>query len=283
MATVQPDLATARGLQILECLATAPHGLPLGAICETVGIPKSAGHRILAAYVQGGYVRQQSGTGFYEITLRLPLIGLKYLATRGIHDVTQPVLDDLAKATGEYVLLGVADGDALIWIAHARGPQTALQYSPVSGPLVRLHCTASGTAWLAALPEDRAVEIVLKRGFDEPGSYHRNAPRSVAELLKVLAQVRARGFGMANESADAGINAIAIALVTDRVPEAPAIGTLSIAGPASRLPRKRLESFKPLLRQAAADICALWPLRPRGANATTPMPLNTKASGGHAA
>lgn len=254
---MQPDQASARGLQILEILASAGRGLSLGEICEAAGVPKSAGHRILAAFVQQGYVRQQDRTAYYEITMRLPLLGLKYLASMGIHDVAQPILDDLAQKTGEYVSLGVADGNLLIWVANARGPQTALQYSPVSGPLVRLHCSASGTAWLAALPEDRAVELVMKRGFDEPGAYHRNAPRTIAELLKVLAQVRARGFGMAIESADAGINAIAIALIVGERP----VGTLSIAGPAVRLPSKRLESFGPLLRAAATRICDVWPLR----------------------
>jgi IclR family acetate operon transcriptional repressor len=248
---------------ILECLAGAPGGLPLSEICRQVGIPKSAGHRIVTACVQQGYLRQDARTEHYEITLRIPLLGLRYLAGMGINDVAQPLLENLAARTGEYVSLGVADDDALVWVAHARGPQTALQYRPVSGPLVRLHCSASGTAWLAALPEDRAVEIVLQRGFDEPGSYHRNAPANVSQLLKVLAQVRARGFGMAIESADAGINAIAIAIIVGDGAQARPVGTLSLAGPAVRLPRKRLEGFRPLLREASDALAAVWPLRTR--------------------
>jgi IclR family acetate operon transcriptional repressor len=253
-----------RCFDILECLAPKPNGLSLGDICEAVQISKSLGHRALALLVRRGYVTQNETTRDYLLTFALPVVGFRHLAALGLTDILQPILDGLAQATGEYVSLGVVDGESLIWVTNARGAQTALRYEPVSGPVVRLHSTASGRAWLATLTDEDAMRLVLTRGLDLPPGYGKNAVRSVGALMENLRTIRRNGYAVALESGELGIHAIAIAFAAGSPPSGDSVGTLSIAGPAFRLSPTRLIDFLPQLQEAAQAISMLWPLRSRG-------------------
>lgn len=256
--------SSSKTLDIIERLAEAPGGLSLADVADEFGLPKSVAHRLLAELGSRGYVVQESDTRRYRLTLWLPMLGFKYLASRGVVEIWQPILDKVAAESGEYVALGVAENDNLIWVASSRGQRTALQYEPVHGPVIRLHVTASGLAWLCTLPENRAVDIVMKRGFDLPSvpeNYGRNAVRSVSELLERMQQTRERGYGISLESGEPGINAIGVAIESQVKGEA-GYGTISIAGPAFRLQPDRLREFHPLLMDAAEQLSAIWPLRP---------------------
>jgi len=254
----------AKTLEVLERLAEVPTGLSLAEVSDEFGLPKSVAHRLLARLVERNYVQQDPETARYKLSLWLPMLGFKYLAARGIAEVWQPILDELAGKTGEYVALAVAENFNLIWVANARGARTALRYEPVHGPVIRLNNTASGLAWLATMPENDAIEIVMRRGFAQPTvpeNYGKNAARSVSEMLERLAQTRARGYGLSLEAGEPGIHAIAVA-IPSRVEGQCGCGTLSIAGPAFRLPVDRLVQFYPLLLEAAQTLSQIWPLRP---------------------
>ncbi|HYI84639.1 MAG TPA: helix-turn-helix domain-containing protein, partial [Acetobacteraceae bacterium] len=47
-----------RALRILELLAVHAEGLPLHAVADRLGMPRSAAHRMLADLARQGYVRQ---------------------------------------------------------------------------------------------------------------------------------------------------------------------------------------------------------------------------------
>lgn len=254
----------AKTLEVLERLAEAPTGLSLAEVSDEHGLPKSVAHRLLARLVERNYVHQDPDTARYKLSLWLPMLGFKYLAARGIAEVWQPILDELAAKTGEYVALAVAENANLIWVANARGARTALRFEPVHGPVVRLNNTACGLAWLATLPENDAIEIIARRGFVQPTvpeNYGKNAARSVPEMLERLAQTRTCGYGLALESGEPGLHVIAVAIPA-RDGGLGGCGTLSVAGPAFRLPVDRLVQFYPLLREAAQTLSEIWPLRP---------------------
>ena len=105
-----------RGLDVLELLVHHGDGLPLGAIAERLDLPKSGAHRLLAALVQRGYVRQDPRSQDYALTLRVAALGFELLAASRIPDVCQPVLDRLAAESGELVRLTVAESEGLTWV-----------------------------------------------------------------------------------------------------------------------------------------------------------------------
>lgn len=249
-----------RCLEIIEVLADHPEGMPLSVISERFGLPKSATHRLLTTLSNRRFVVQDPVTQHYRPTMRLVTLGFRFLAATKLPELCQPVLDELAKRTEELVRMSVVDGDSLTWVAKAQGARASLRYDPIMGREVVLHATATGKAWLASLPEADAVRIALRHGFDTapvgPKAIH-----SVEELLADLRKTRGRGYGAVSEEAEPGVAAVA-AVIRDGADEvAPAVGTVSIAGPSVRMTAARIAEMVPALRAAADELSALWPVR----------------------
>jgi DNA-binding IclR family transcriptional regulator len=250
-----------RCLSLIEALAEAPDGLPLGSLCEQLRLPKSAAHRLLQALASRGYVDQDPSSQNYGLSLKVATLGFRYLEARGLPDVAQEAIDRLAHATGEYCRLAVVEGEGLVWVARAQGATQGLRYDPPMGRDVVLHATATGKSWLATLPEQEALRIVCARGFDTPAGFGTNAVRNVDELRRHLAATRERGYAIAVEEGEPGTVALAAVFRASEHPGAPVAGTVSIAGPRVRLGDARIAAIAPTLLDATREIARRWPLR----------------------
>jgi DNA-binding IclR family transcriptional regulator len=252
-----------RCLGILELLGDGAREMPLGEIAGRLALPKSGTHRLLATLVDLGWAEQDRGTGFYRLTMRLAVLGQRFYVASGVPDICQPLLDRLAHESREFVRLAVADGNGLVWIAHAQGAHGGLVYQPAeTTSRVPLYATASGKAWLATLRSEDAIAQVLKDGgFDHADRYGPNAIRSVETLLRDLRATARRGHGLAVNEAEPGVTAVAAAVRSG--PGGGAVGTVSIAGPSARLVESRVRDLAPLVMQCATELSNVWPLRSR--------------------
>lgn len=243
-------LALDRGLALLERLCGQPEGMPLTALADELDIPGSACHRLLSQLIQHGYVRQARSQGDYVLTAKLASMGLSFLSTSGIVDISEPLLERLAAESGELVRLSIIDGDRLTWVAKAQGMRKGLRYDPDMGMDARLSCTASGHAWLLTLSDERALELVSRQGFGSPAEYGPNAPTTVKALLGLLNAARARGYAMIDEAFAPGMAAMAAPVMRQGDP----IGVISIAGPKIRLTPARMLALAPALLKATAEL-----------------------------
>jgi IclR family transcriptional regulator, acetate operon repressor len=95
-----------------------------------LSVPRSATHRVLTSLVEHGYVRQERYQGAYVLTAKIASLAFTFLTRSGITDLAQPILDRLARETGELVRLAIVDGRQLTWVAKAQGSQFGLRYAP---------------------------------------------------------------------------------------------------------------------------------------------------------
>lgn len=241
----------ARSFQVLEYLAARPEGMPLAAIADDLGIPRSACHRLLAELMEYGYVRQMRELGDYALTTKLAALGLSFLSGSGILDIAQPMIDRMAAISGELVRLAIVDGERLTFVAKAQGARSGLRYDPDAGTDVRLSCSSAGHAWLSTLPEDVALQIVARQGFGRPEDYGPNAPTTVKTLVDILHEARRRGYAMINEMFAPGMTAMAAPV--QREGEA-AIGVITVAGPLVRLTEDRMRTLAPELIAVAKEL-----------------------------
>ena len=250
-----------RTLDLLELMSDAPGGLALSAIAQQLALPKSVVHRLLAGLAERGFVRQDPATQRYALTLKLAALGFRHLSATRIEDVCQPVLDRLAADSGELARLAVVDGTHLTWMAKAQGALSGLRYDADTGRDVILHATAVGKAWLASLPEETALALVARSGFEgRPGLGPRVA-RTMGAVRQHLRDTRKRGCGEAVEEGEPGVAAIAAAIRASTASDAPVVGTVSIAGPLARMNAPRRAALRPRLLAAAAELTAVWPVR----------------------
>ena len=245
--------ALQRGLGVLEYLAAHPEGLPLALIADTLEIPKSACHRLLADLGERGYVRQVRAQGDYVMTTKVASLGLGFLSGSGIVDIAQPLIERVADVSGELVRLSIVDDDRLTWVAKAEGGRKGFRYDPDMGMDARLSCTSSGHAWMLTLSDERALALVSKQGFGLPKDYGPRAPTTVKALLGFLHAARVRGYAMIDEVFAPGMAAVAAPV---QRPGRAAIGVISIAGPRLRLTPARIQALAPALLAAAVELAA---------------------------
>ena len=92
-----------RSLAVIELLTLHAPGLGLFEIADRLRIPRSATHRILTVLTARGYVRQDRHHGAYRLTAKVASLGFTFLARSGVTDLAQPILDRLARDSGELV------------------------------------------------------------------------------------------------------------------------------------------------------------------------------------
>ncbi|SDJ00691.1 transcriptional regulator, IclR family [Pseudomonas flavescens] len=241
-----------RALNLLECLAGAGD-VPMQALAEQLQIPKSATHRMLAELVRLGYVRQETQGSHYRLSTKLVALGFRYLASSGA-DIVQPILDRLARQSGELVRLGVIEGERQTWIAKSQGARSGLRYDPDMGRDAPLRYTASGHAWLASLSNEEALALVASQPIADSDEFGPNAPHDNDQLLGYLHQARTRGYAAVVETSSVGTSALAAVITHPR--QGSVIGVLSIAGPSVRMPVERMEELVPCLIESAAELSA---------------------------
>jgi DNA-binding IclR family transcriptional regulator len=261
MRVVKSQLA--HSLSALAALAEAGRGARLTDVVAALDAPKSSVQRLLQQLAEEGWVEQDPATGYYRLTVRMAVLGQRYLYTSGIIDATQAVLQTVASKTRELARLTVVDTDRLVWIGSAQGAPSGLMYQPADPARIVSFATANGKAWLATLPEKDASRIAQRDGIEAkapPADVGPNAMRSLTALKRDLVQVRARGYAVANEEGERGVTAIAVAILDPD--NGKTLGTTSVAGPMSRLTKARHADVAGELLAAAHQLAKIWPLKP---------------------
>jgi DNA-binding IclR family transcriptional regulator len=259
MRVVKSQLSHSLGA--LAFLAEAGRGARLTDIAERLAAPKSSVQRLLHQLADEGWVEQDADTGHYRLSFRMAVLGQRHLQSIGIADATQAVLTELARSTRELARLTIVDGDRLVWIGSAQGAQPGLMYQPAMGGRIVSFATANGKAWLATLSLADLERVAARDGLGAKVAPHDvgpNAHRSMTALKRDLTNVRHCGFAVSDQEAEAGVAALAVAVVDPASKRA--LGTISIAGPVVRLPPQRQPELVRNLQAAAVDLSRIWPI-----------------------
>lgn len=268
--------AVERTLAVVEAMAGQSAPLELSDVAARADMPASAAHRTLATLVACGWAVQDPDSQNYALTLRMPMLAFRTLDAQFLPDVMQDALDRLARTTREYCRLALVEGDRLTWVARAQGARQGLRYDPDMGGEVVLHATANGRAWLSTLPEAEALALAAA-GLARPSGVGPKCSDSIAALREALHETRARGWATSIEEAEAGTSALAVPVLACASPDAPAVGTISVAGPSLRITPDRFEALATALRETATEMAHLWPLHRRQV-ARRASPLPTRAA-----
>ncbi|WP_352942418.1 IclR family transcriptional regulator C-terminal domain-containing protein [Mesorhizobium sp. M0809] len=138
------------------------------------------------------------------------------------------------------------------------GRSEGLKYQPELVAKVRLATTATGKAYLSTLAPTDAIRIALSDGGDDQES--RRSSVSIEAFLEELKLSRDRGWALSKEEAEPGVVAIAAPI---QLPGEKIDGTVSVAGPSSRLTKDRHKAIAASVISTAAKLGKLWPLRER--------------------
>ncbi len=215
-------------------------------LARRLGLHKSTASRLLATLEKRGLVEQDEENGKYRLGLVVIRLAERAERTLDLRSIAMPELDRLARATRETTGLGVLDGDQLLTVAQADGPNLVAM-GDWTGRSVPLHAVASGKVLLASLPE-REIMRLVRRGLQR---FTDHTITGLEPLLEDLARVRRRGFATAFGEFEATMNAVAAPVHDAR---GAVVAAVDVWGPSFRVTPGRVAELVQHARESAAAI-----------------------------
>ena len=241
----------------MEFLSAVPNGLTLSDLAAQSGLHVSTVHRLLASLTQRGYVRKDSSTGKYRLTLRLFEISQRVSAVLGLLPVSEHYLEELANLSGEAVHLVERSGSEVVYLYKFEPYSNPVNISSSVGRHNPMYCTGVGKSILAYLPEEDVQAVWdatdIQKFTDETLT-------TLPQLRADLQQIRMRGYAIDDEEHDLGVRCIAAPIFNWK--DEP-VAAISISAPASRLTDAAMKKYAPRLMKAAEEISGLLGKTPK--------------------
>jgi len=235
-----------KALSLLDVVSRAERGMGLAEIARLCGTDKATARRLLVDLGRFGFIEQDSETKKYDLgsaPVRLARIReMRFPFLR----IGAPIADALAERVGETVHLSKFSGDRLSTV-HVAESAKAHRVSLDVGTTLPLHATASGLAFLAGC----VVQEIDSYLPDDLEPFTQHTVTSRAELKRLVAQTRERGYSICEQGLESGTISTAAVI---KAPGSQPIGTIAIAAPLMRVDDETLHVLGQAAAEAAADI-----------------------------
>lgn len=232
MSTSAQPPQDARGLrsvglstQVLDCFAEHEVLGPTQ-VARQLGVAKSTAYQMLTSLAQGGLLERAAG-GRYRLSLRLFDYGQLVLDRLPVRRLARPELIALHQEVGHVVQLGLPANGHVVYVERFGHDPLRPQISGEWMRKVEGYASSAGRAMAAV---DPAVE---RATFALP--IVRHTPQTVtdrAQLEKILAEARRKGWVRSVEEAAAGFTSVAAAI---RDEHGAAVAAVSVVGPSARM------------------------------------------------
>jgi IclR family acetate operon transcriptional repressor len=243
-----------KALWLLEALGNYPEGVQLAELARRGGFPLSSAHRLAAALVRDGFAEFDESTRRYRLGLKLFTLASRVSSAHGFAGAALPILQELATTTREAVLMSVLEGQHQRYVHYVKGPQQ-VNVIGEPGQLGPLHNTSMGKVLIAFAPKE------LRQHLTETLPLEATGPNTITQrddFIEQIAEVRQRGYAIADQEHETGIRAIGVPVLGD---DRNALAAISVASPVFRLSVNDLIDLAPTLTEAARHLAVLLPYR----------------------
>ncbi|OZI31460.1 IclR family transcriptional regulator [Bordetella genomosp. 10] len=241
-----------KALDLLDAIGAAPEGLGQSELAELLGLPRTTVYRLLATLVARGLLRRDPLRKVYCLGFRCFEMARQAYAMPDLVAAAAMELRLLRDLTGETTYLAALDGREVISLercdgAHSRRSAAAL------GERKPVHCTSQGKAILSAMPDE------ARERFVRDATLKAMTPLTITDRRRLHAELRitrSRGYAIDDEEIVLGVRCVGAPVVDG---SGQVRGAISVAGPAYRLTRERLELLGPEVAEAARRVGAQLP------------------------
>lgn len=245
-----PDFveALARGLDILAAFGVDHRGMSLSEVAAAAGLTRPTARRLLLTLEELGFVRSSGGT--FGLTPKVMNLGMAYVSSLGLWDIARPHMEALVARTGESSSMAQLDGSDIVYVARVSVPKLIALRVEI-GTHFPAAQTSQGKVLLAALPPDRVAAALAQPSRSGLPPY---IGRSADQLRDELAEVRARGWALADEELAPGVRSVAVP-IRDGTGTVRAAMNVTVHAAETSVATLTGE-YLPLLLQAAGEVSA---------------------------
>lgn len=205
-------------------------------VVERTSLARPTAHRLIQGLEDHGFLLHVGGFGY---VLGPRLLGLAVNAMRDLplRDLARPILERLARSTGESAQLFVRDGDRRICVdaAESESELRTIVEVGASLPLTRGSAGKVFLAWTGDHDRSRLLETAEDAG----------------RLGQQIATARRRGWAESVSERAPGVASVSAPIFG---PDRFLLAVVSVSGPASRLGQLRAKRYAPAVVEAAREI-----------------------------
>lgn len=198
----------AKGLAAIETFTAERPRQSISDVARTSGLDRATARRCLLTLSHLGYADYDGK--FFTLTPQVLRLGTACLATMPLPQLVQPLLDRLSERLGESSSVSILDGRDIVYVARA-AQRKVMSISLMPGSRLPAYCTSMGRVLLAAMPPERAAELLASQALPA------RTPRTLVDpdaIMAELARVRSQGFALIDQEVELGLRSIAIPLMT---------------------------------------------------------------------
>lgn len=239
--------ALEKAIDVLDAIGLRPGGLSHMEISSAVGLPRTTTYRLLATLVMRGLVRHDPVRKVYCLGARCLDFAKQVYTMPELVMAAGDELRELRDLTNETSYLGCLEGSHVVSLERFDGGHS-LRSNTAVGYRKSIYATSQGKAILAAMDgtsRDTIMKNVTMRKLTPMTLSDRRA------LSTELQATRMRGYAIDDEEIVTGVRCVGAAVIDQ---DGVVRGAISVAGPAFRLSRARLELLGPQIAESARYI-----------------------------
>jgi DNA-binding IclR family transcriptional regulator len=223
-----------RAVEVLDAVEGGAHRFT--AIVRATGLPRATAHRLVRALEEHGFLAHLPELG-YRLGPRLLRLANEAMRELPLRLLAHPVLERLARATGESTQLFVRLGDERVCIDAVESAHELRTIVPVGASLPLYAGSAAKVLLASAIDRERQV-----RRAADPDRFARD-----------VQLVRSRGWAASMGERQAGVGSVSAPVLG---PYDLVLAAVSLSGPATRLGRAAARRYAPAVVGAAREIAA---------------------------
>lgn len=219
--------------------------------------PRTTSYRLLRTLKSRGFLVEGSKRGYVRLGGQVSRLGELACAPWHLGAIARPVLERLARASGESAFVAVRAGNYYRYEEFVDSPEE-LRVTGHRGKRAHLHTSATGKVLLAFSPERE-----IRRFLAQPLPAY--TPRTITDPARIedeLGRIRAEGYALSTNQTNLGSTGISVPVFDDRRVIAAA---LTLIGPEARIGDDSVPRHVGNLRTAAREIEAAMTRETAGA------------------
>ena len=222
-----------RVVAVLEAVEAGAHSFTR--IAQDTGLARSTSHRLVKALEAHGLLAHHGGGLGYRLGPRLLRLASEAMRELPLRDLAHPVLERLARATGESAQLFVRSGDVRVCVDAVESAYELRTIVPVGASLP----LTAGSAAKIFLAFSTQPERLIRKASD---------PQRLAHEIELA---RSRGWASSAGERQPGVGSVSAPVVE---PGGLLVAVVSVSGPVSRMGRINARRYVPAVLEAAGAI-----------------------------
>ena len=192
--------ALRRGLELLRLLGQhQQEGLKLSDAIELAGLERSTVHRLLSCLVEEQFAEKDDASKRYRLGIDAMQLGSAAVRRLPLVTTYRPLMQRLARMSGDTVFLMVRDGDEFVCLHREEGPYPVKVLTIKAGERRLLGISAGGLALLASMDDEEIDDVLTRHKAD-----YEAIGLSPAILLREVRETRRQGYASIVETITPG-------------------------------------------------------------------------------